>query len=143
MCVALEQMGFNLGQIGLAAAQRQAAQRAGAAGKQGRKKGGSRGGGKHRGGGRKGSGGGRSASEDAIRKACTKGDVNAILSSELLAQALQQDYSDETCGIVLSRGKSRLPLRPQNCPLCLPCQSTEKHRACFGELARCLALERC
>ena len=102
----LEQRGFNVGQMGLAAAQRQAAQSAGGDGRG--KKHGSRGknrtnkmgsrGGKGGGGGKKG----RSASEDAIRKACQKGNVDAILSSELLAQALQQECSEETAALVLT-----------------------------------------
>ena len=99
----LEQRGFNVGQMGLAAAQRQAAAQSsgrskkhGSRGKNRTNKMGSRGG--KGGGGKKG----RSASEDAIRKACQKGDVNAILSSELLAQALQQECSEETAALVLT-----------------------------------------
>ena len=99
----LEQRGFNVGQMGLAAAQRQAAAQSagrskkhGSRGKNRTNKMGSRGG--KGGGGKKG----RSASEDAIRKACKKGDVSAILSSELLAQALQQECSEETAALVLT-----------------------------------------
>ena len=102
----LEQLGFNVGQLGLAAAQRQqAAQSGGGGGKKHGSRGknrtnkmGSRGGKGGGGGGKKG----RSASEDAIRKACQKGDVDAILSSELLAQALQHECSHETAGLVLT-----------------------------------------
>ena len=91
----LEQRGFNVGQMGLAAAQRAAAaqnaageKRHGSRGKGRANKMGSRGV-KGGGGGKKKKG--RSASEDAIRKACRKGDLNAILSSQLLSQALQQE----------------------------------------------------
>ena len=102
----LEQRGFNVGQMGLAAAQRAAAAQNAA----GKKRHGSRGKGRaNKMGSRgvKGGGGGkkkkgRSASEDAIRKACKKGDLNAILSSQLLSQALQQECSKETAAMVLT-----------------------------------------
>ena len=100
----LEQRGFNVGQLGLAAAQRLAAsqnaagsKRHGSRGKGRANKMGSRGV-KGGGSGKKG----RSASEDAIRKACRKGDLNAILSSQLLSQALRQECSEETAAMVLT-----------------------------------------